>query len=191
MRDRVALAVAQVASLVGALDRYAQALADHTGLSPVPDPERVLPRLTGPLDGVAVEVRQVQRRNAVQVMATLPAPVEGLRIQVKEEASAPGIRLGDPVLDSVVTVTADEPELVRSRIVQDAARESLLVVLKGYPGSTVDGHRVVLACPTVEPEAVALATTSAVELARWLSGASESQTVAAKAAQAQSEQPTV
>lgn len=55
MRDRVALAVAQVASLVGALDRYAQALADHTGLSPVPDPERVLPRRTGPLDGVAVD----------------------------------------------------------------------------------------------------------------------------------------
>ena len=166
--ERVDMAVAQVETLVGAIDRFAKRLAERTGLSTVPDPDRVLPRFRGQVEGTAVELRQVEGSDAMQVTATLPVPVDGLRIVLKTVGSESGIALGDPILDPVVSVMAADPSAMRMRLQNDATREDLLVVLMGYPSATVDGCTVTLTCsPT--PDAVAQAVADAVSLARALS----------------------
>jgi len=167
----VAQAVAQARTRWTAISQKWSPLAEHTGLVPEPDPDFILPRFQGSVDGVSVTVRpHASARKVFDVMALLPHPPDlTLMLRARAAGGSPTRTLGDVILDAHVEVQTNQPRAARDLLVRDRIREDLLAVLKGYPGSTVEQSRVCIPECAGDPHALTTAVRDAVALARSLS----------------------
>lgn len=107
--------------------------------------------LSGEVEGMRVQVRvQVGRADAgpqTVVRITLPEglPRMGISLATRGEDAAPGLRLGDPVLDGLVKVEARDEQAARALFAGPEAAAAdlhgkLLAVVHGRPGSVVSGQ---------------------------------------------------
>lgn len=137
------------ADVVRAIERQAvapwRAAAKRWGLSLDADSLH----LEGLAEGVAFEVgvRQVRDEPALQIRGQVDLPLpEDLRVMRREPGNS-GLRLGDPILDSLLVVSARSPDAARRLLLHSEVRGPLLAVVHGFPGSTLVGRQIILRRP--------------------------------------------
>ncbi len=133
------------ADVVRAIERQAvapwRAAAGRWGLSLDADSLH----LEGLAEGVALEVgvRQVRDEPTLQIRGQVDLPLpEDLRVMRREPGNA-GLRLGDPILDSLLVVSARSPDAARRLLLHSEVRGPLLAVVHGFPGSTLVGRQII------------------------------------------------
>lgn len=167
----VTQAVARARTRQAATRQTWSPLTNATGLDPQPDPDFVLPRFAGTVDGVAVSVApHASARKVFSIDARLPVPLRiALVVRPQTSDTPPAHPLGDVILDANVLVETDHHATACALLTRDGMHGHLLAVLKGYPGATVDQDRVRISeCPP-DPHALTAAVRDAVALARALS----------------------
>jgi hypothetical protein len=79
----------------------------------------------------------------------IDVPVTGLPAQLTiTKGDKPGaVRLGDPILDGMVSVTGNEPDAIRALLRDDILRGELLAVVHAWPGSQITPKGIKLVMP--------------------------------------------
>ena len=82
---------------------------------------------------------------------TITVPLSGLPQQFSIVAGkqADAVRLGDPILDGMVSVRTEHPEQIAALLRDDALRGVLLAVVHAWPKSTVTNEHITLHLPHV------------------------------------------
>ncbi len=91
-----------------------------------------------------------------------------LRVIAADHADAPGIRLGDPVLDGHITAHGADPEAIRRLLRREALRGPLLAILHAHPGSVLTQEALVLRPSNGEPHLLLVGIGELLELVRTL-----------------------
>lgn len=144
----LAAAAALAKALSAAVQSPWEQLAQRTGLSVQGSGGSV--DIEGQIDGLQVRARvQVGRSDEgpqTVVRVTLPDRVPALGVSLADRGSPDqGLRLGDPVLDGLIRVDAEDPAQARALLTGPAALEQdlhgkLLAVVHGHPGSVISGR---------------------------------------------------
>lgn len=143
--------------------------AEALGLTVAPGSRGTARRFEGRRDGVEVRVQQDEGTTTGAVTATVAAPaLPDLVVQPRADAAGAPPPLGDLILDRMVAVHTADRDTARDRLTRDDARAALLTVVPGRAGATVEGGRVVVPVPDLDPETLAAAVADAVALAREL-----------------------
>ena len=106
-------------------------------------------RLEGLIEGVAVDVgmREVRGQQSLQIRGQVDLPLpKDLRVVRREPGNA-GLRLGDPILDSLQVVSGRNLDAARRLLLHSEVRGPLLAVVHGFPGSSLVGSQIVLRRP--------------------------------------------
>jgi len=158
----------QATGMVHALERagtgvWAQ-LASECGLAW--DPKTTTMR--GSIDGVRLEssLSTKPKRETTITAWFSPSLPQGTRI--RHIALGADHKLGDPILDGMVSVRTTEPEQLAERIANDKVRGLLLEVVHGYQGSVVDVDSIILKAPGRLLKSLPTALQSVVELSKAL-----------------------
>lgn len=134
--------------------------------------------LVGEVDGLRLEASGRPRAANAAAVATvrieLPAAFAGLTVRLAERADAgAGIRLGDPVLDGLIEVQAEDEATARTLLTGPAALAAdlhgkLLAVVHGRPGSRIGEGTLTLVGPYATAECVGALVEDGLALARAL-----------------------
>ena len=119
-------------------------------------------------------------------------PIQGLPpgLSVSAKQQSDGIRLGDPVLDGMVTVRGQDPERIRSLLRSDELRGVLLAVVHAWPGSSVTHQGVRLRMPGSCAVGLDARLEEATTLARLLSERSATPSTASQGVRQRPKQTT-
>ena len=177
VRGMLRTVVAISRALADARLRPWQALTvQHPGLSIALRDTRLL--LEGQAEGVAVHGRADLRLGRTELRVEVPASLPpGLVVSSGRLEGA--LKLGDPVLDSAVSVRGASSEAVRALLRDDALRGDLLSVLHAWPGSRIENNSVVMLIPSASPPALAEHLRDALLLAHHLARRADPQVSAA------------
>jgi len=121
-----------------------QRLAAAHGLSL--EVQRSTIQLSGQVDGMALSAHANTAAGHATVEVTVPATLPA-SLRVVSGRAAGAVKLGDPVLDGMVSATGAPIAVLRSLLRDDALRGDLLSVVHAFPGSRVEGRRVLLSLP--------------------------------------------
>ena len=116
-----------------------------------------------------LHVQAAARLDAGRTRLTVAVPADlppGLVIAAGDRPG--GVRLGDPVLDGMVSVSGAPAEVLRPLLLDDELRGELLAVVHAFPGSRVSGNSVVLNLPVASTLELADRLEDACRLARAL-----------------------
>ena len=104
--------------------------------------------LRGMIDGHAVRIgtQAESAETIIRVRIGAPWP-DGVLIQPRTPGAVSALSTGNPILDSLVTVTAPDSDAVRSVLCAPSTAEDLLAVLHPFPRSSVVGGHVQMHCP--------------------------------------------
>ncbi|MBX2798295.1 MAG: hypothetical protein KTR31_11515 [Myxococcales bacterium] len=103
-------------------------------------------RLTGEMRGVPLTIQGLSG-GPTTIRAQLARVLPAATRVVRKESAKSGGALGDPVLDSLVSVQTDDLAVLRQRLCTEDVRGALLEVVHGFPGSSVRSDVVELWCP--------------------------------------------
>lgn len=135
---RLKEAVDLVHALAGAGQGAWRAVAELHGLAI--NPAATL--ISGDVDGIGLRI-ELDSDRRTWVRASLPQPLPaGTRIVHKDRGSG-DVRLGDPILDTLVSVRTGAPEVLAARISRDEVRGPLLELVHGMPGAEVRSNELV------------------------------------------------
>ena len=131
-------------------------------------------RMLGTYREQTVEVSVDLRRDTT----TITVPLSGLPQQFSVVAGkqADAVRLGDPILDGMVSVRTEHPEQIAALLRDDALRGVLLAVVHAWPKSTVTNKSITLRLPHVRSSELETRLEEVTTLAAGLTRARPAQT---------------
>ena len=100
--------------------------------------------LSGEHRGHTIKITVDLKQDTTTITLPLSGMPAGLSVVASTEA---GIKLGDPILDGMLTVLGSNPETVRMLLLDDELRGVLLAVVHAWPGASVNASRIRLPLP--------------------------------------------
>lgn len=146
MTDSIDLLVSDALRIAQAMDmarlRPWQELAHQLGLSLSEQLDRIV--LSGEHRGHTIKLTVDLKQDTSTITLPLSGMPAGLSVVASTEA---GIKLGDPILDGMLTVGGSNPDAVRMLLLDDELRGVLLAVVHAWPGASVNASRIRLPLP--------------------------------------------